>query len=93
MAAPKIFQPSIGQLPLTNIFFVVSDNELPCENLLIGLPVLQHLKIDSRILLDSWRDSLDGMDCIDVGNSDNIHPRIGQSIDGCTPPTGKGKVI
>lgn len=63
----------MSQLALTKISFRVSDDylscdEVSCEDLLIGLLVLRHLKIDSRTLLESRRDILDGMDCIEVGN-------------------------
>lgn len=63
-----ILQPSMGKSALTNISFLVADEALSCEDILIGLPVLRHLKIDIRTILESHRESLDGMDCSKVGN-------------------------
>lgn len=59
-----------GKFALTNISFLVPDDELACEGLIIGSPVLKHLLVDPRTLLDSNRLALDGADCSTV---DNIH--------------------
>lgn len=47
---------------------MVSDDELTSEDMLIGRPVLEHLKIDTKTLLEKNRETLDGADCSDVGN-------------------------
>ena len=52
-----------GTLALVNVTFLVADDELAAEDLLIGLPILQHLGIDSKSLLEQKRDLLDGVDC------------------------------
>jgi transposase InsO family protein len=58
-----------GQLALLNVTFLVADDELSCEDLLIGLPVLQHLRVDTRTLLENQRAALDGADCSSVLNA------------------------
>lgn len=55
-------------MALCNISILVSDDDLTCKYLLIGLPFLQHLRIDSRTLLENNRSILDGMDFAIVGN-------------------------
>lgn len=59
---------SSGRLALCNISYLVVDGELTDDQLLIGLPVLQHLKVDTRTLLERHKKSLDGTDCLSVGN-------------------------
>ena len=59
---------SSGQLALCNISYLVVDGDLTEEQMLIGLPVLQHLKVDTRTLLEQNRNQLDETDCISVGN-------------------------
>lgn len=61
-------QLSSGQLALANVTFLVADDELACEDLIIGLPVLRHLQVDTRTLLENNRAVLDGADCSDVWN-------------------------
>lgn len=46
---------------LRNILFLISDASLASEDILIGLPVLKHLEIDSRALLERNCAHLDGM--------------------------------
>lgn len=36
---------------------------MDCEDLLIGLPVLQHLHVDTKTLLENNIKSLEGTDC------------------------------
>ena len=43
--------------------FFVPDDELAADDMLIGLPVLRHLGIDRKTLLEEKRDVLDGADC------------------------------
>lgn len=52
-----------GPLALNNATFLVPDGELAAEDLLIGLPILQHLGIDTKAMLEKHRDVLDGADC------------------------------
>ena len=61
-----IFQLFTGTLALVNVTFLVADDELASEDLLIGLPILRHLGIDSKTLLEQKRDLLDGIDCSSV---------------------------
>lgn len=43
--------------------YLIADDDLTTNDLLIGLPVLQHLQIDTKTLLESNRSVLDGTDC------------------------------
>lgn len=63
-----VLQLASGQLALANVSFLVADDELACEELIIGLPVLRHLQVDTRTLLENNRSVLDGSDCSHVGN-------------------------
>ena len=67
--APRtVLQLPSGSLALANITFLIADNDLACEDLLIGRPVLRHLRVDTETLLDNNRFALNGADCSDVGN-------------------------
>lgn len=55
-------------MALINITYLLADDELACEELLIGRPVLKDLQIDSISLLENNRAILDGADCSHVGN-------------------------
>ena len=59
---------SSGQLALCNISFLVVNGNISKEQLLIGLPVLQHLRIDTRTLLEQQQSQLHETDCQEVGN-------------------------
>lgn len=59
---------SSGQLALSNVTFLVADGDLPCEDLLVGLPVLRHLQVDTRTLLEDRVSVLDGTDCSHIEN-------------------------
>ena len=50
------------------ITFLVADDGLTDEDLLIELPVLEHLKVDTRTMLERNCRVLDGMDCSQIGN-------------------------
>lgn len=54
---------SAGQMALKNIRYLVADDSLTCEDILIGLPVLRHLRVDTRTLLEDNYTSLHGTDC------------------------------
>lgn len=51
-----------GHVKLRSIRFLVADEELAAEELLIGLTVLSHLKMDTSMLLEATRPELDGID-------------------------------
>lgn len=57
-----------GKLVLLNVSFFVADDDLSCEELLIGLPVLRHLRIDNKTVMKTNPSKLDGTDCAKVGN-------------------------
>lgn len=51
---------------MENDLFLVADADLSDEELLIGYPVLKHLGVDIKTLLEQRRDVLDGTDCSEV---------------------------
>lgn len=53
-------------LGLVNVTFLVADDDLTAEDFLIGLPILQHLQIDSKTLIWQKSDLLDDIDCSGV---------------------------
>jgi len=59
---------SSGKLAVLNISFLVADDDLTAGGILIGRPVLRHMRVDTKTLLESNRDALDGIDCANVGN-------------------------
>ena len=67
-ALRTVLQLASGQLALANITYLVADSGLACEDLLIGLPVLQHLQVDTKTLLENNRAILNGADYSSVGN-------------------------
>lgn len=52
-----------GRLALKNIRFLIADDAMTCEDLLIGIAVLEHLRVDTKTLLEDRIESLDGTDC------------------------------
>lgn len=54
---------STGNLEPWNITILVSDDELASEDLLIGLPILRHRKVDTRTILEGNIAELNDMDC------------------------------
>lgn len=52
-----------GSLALVGVTFLVLDADFAVKNLLVGLPVLQHLGIDTKTLLEQRRDVIDGANC------------------------------
>lgn len=42
-----------GSIALVNVTYFIADNDLACEDLLIGIFVLQHLQVDSCTLLEN----------------------------------------
>lgn len=52
-----------GRLALKNIRYVAADDSMACADLFIGHPVLLHLRVDTRSLLEDRAATLDGTDC------------------------------
>ena len=52
-----------GKLALFNVKFLVADGGPATGDLIIGLPVLRHLKVDTRTLLERNPKFPDGRDC------------------------------
>lgn len=67
----------VDQLCLANVTYLVTDEDLASDKLLLGMPVLQNLQVETRTSLESMRAVLDGADCFTVG-SPTIHGRSGQ---------------
>lgn len=63
-----VFNLFSGNIALADVTFLVAEDAIACEELIIGLPVLRHLKVDTRTLLENNRSKLDGQDCSAVGN-------------------------
>lgn len=77
--APRvILHLSAGQLALVNMSFLVADDDLSCESMLIGLLVLKYLQVDTKTVLEANRAVPNGTDCSHIGNQ--------------TVPYGEGKV-
>lgn len=54
---------STGPLALNNVKFLVADVDLAAEDILIGLPVLRHLGVDTKTMLERDRKRLDETVC------------------------------
>lgn len=63
-----VLELSSGRLAVCNITFMDSDASLAIEDILIGLPILRHLGIDSWSLLECNCAKLNGTDCSNVPN-------------------------
>lgn len=59
---------SEGRVALQNVRFLFADDYIRCENILIGLPMLELLGIASRTLKERNRTVFDGADCASVNN-------------------------
>ena len=55
-------------MALRDVHFLVADDDLAEEDLLVGRPVLSHMGIDSTTMLVRHREELDGLSCADVRN-------------------------
>lgn len=64
-----VLELSAGQMALINVEFLVADDEIACEDVLVGLPILRHLGIDSRTLLERNWSTLTETDCASVVHS------------------------
>lgn len=61
---PRIFlHLSSGRLALLHIRYLVTGEDLASEDLLNGLLVLRHLKIDTKTLSEAKQEAFDGADC------------------------------
>lgn len=61
-----VMQLASGQLCLAKISFLVPDDDKAFEKIIFGLPVLRHLQVDTRTLLENNRSALDGFECLNV---------------------------
>lgn len=69
-----------GPLALLNVSFIVLDAQLAAEDLLIGLPVLKHLGIDSTTMLERNFERLHETDCSQVDLTNASTSKIGRIL-------------
>lgn len=55
-------------MALENVSLFESDDYVNAEGILIGLPILCHIGIDSHTLLETNRTQLDAANCVSVEN-------------------------
>lgn len=55
-----------GSSALNNVRFLVAGADLSAADALIGLPVLRHLGVETKTILERDRERLDGSDCFVV---------------------------
>ena len=84
---------SAGQLALLNVSFLVADDDLADEDLLLGHPLLAHLGVDSRSILEHNYQVLHEMDCSTVPSLSTQKSTIGrlmaariEHVKGNSPP-------
>lgn len=58
--------PAPGTLAVMNVAFLVSNASSPVEDLLVGLPALQHLCVKPKTLLEEHQNPPDSADCSSV---------------------------
>jgi len=63
-----VMEMNSGKMALRNVSVLVADDHIVSEPLIIGNPVLRHLKVDTNSIIDSKLPELNGTDCSDVGN-------------------------
>lgn len=63
MAARTVLKLAVGALALLNCEHVVVDEDMSVEDLLIGLPLLQHVEFDIKKILEGRHNLLDGTNC------------------------------
>lgn len=71
---------SVGPLALLNISLLVADAELAENDLLIGQPVLKHLGMDSKTMLENNRAQLNETDCSTVVKEDQVSSTVGRVL-------------
>lgn len=64
--ARTILHLSAEKLALLNVEVLIPDDALTSEDMIIGLPVLRHLKVDTKTLLEQNSAALVGTDCSTV---------------------------
>lgn len=52
---------SAGSQALLNVEYPVADADLSVEDILVGFPVLRHMSVNEKTLLEQRRDLLDGI--------------------------------
>lgn len=57
-----VLELSAGTMAILNVSFIGADEDIECEDKLLGQIVLQNLGIDSRKLLETHRTIMDGTD-------------------------------
>lgn len=55
-----------GHLALFNVEYLVTDSELAVEDLLLDLPVLRHLGVETKVLLEEHWNRLNCNDCLSL---------------------------
>ena len=68
LVSRTILHLSSGRLAATNISYLVADEELTATDLIIGRPILEHMRVDTKTLIEERREGLDNIDCSTVGN-------------------------
>ena len=63
-----ILQLRTGSMGIQNMSFLISDDRLTGEPLIIGRPALQHMRVDTKTLLEERYSELNGIDCSSIGN-------------------------
>lgn len=54
---------------IKNVKVIIPDDDLACEDLLIGLSVLRNFKANTRTIIDKKLHQIDGTDCCNVRHS------------------------
>lgn len=67
---------SAGHLGMLNVEYLVADANLAVEDLLIGLPVLRYLGVDSKTSIEERSDLLDGSNCSSISGLRNESSRF-----------------
>lgn len=75
-ATRAILHLAVGQLGLVNVAYLVADDDLSDADVLIGQPVLRHLQVDTRTMLENNCARLDGTDCSNVRTPRNASRQV-----------------
>lgn len=80
-AVPRlVLHLSVGPFALLNVTFLVADAELAENDLLIGQPVLKHLGIDLKTMLENNRAQLSETDCSGVAMDNMVPSTVGRIL-------------